>query len=80
MADEYDMDDLGELSISAVDADSVVVGISSENRSEVTLALGCDGSYYMLECSPAKARQIAASLLNKADSAEEGTVNARPNS
>lgn len=68
--DDYEMDDLGELSISAIDADSVVVGICAENRSEVTLALGCGGSYYMLECSPARARQIAASLLNKADSAE----------
>lgn len=74
MADDYDMEDLGELSIRAVEADSVVVGISSDNRCEVTLALGFDGNYYMLECSPARARQIAASLLNKADSADQASA------
>ena len=68
---------MGECSISdAVDANKIIVGVSRDNTGGVILALGRDGLaegtelWLVLECPPGQARQIAASLLNKADSVE----------
>ena len=64
--------EMGALSLSIVEADRVIVGILEESQDRVALALGNDanGNYYLLQLPPAKARQLAASLLNKSDSIE----------
>lgn len=62
---------LGALTLNVVDARHIVIGILEQTPGVIALALG-DGEdhYLLLECDPARARQIAASLLNKADSVE----------
>lgn len=66
--DEFES--LGAISLKVTNADRVVVGILADTPDNVALALGCNEDYLLLECPPSKARQIAASLLNKADSIE----------
>lgn len=67
---------MGQMTLSVVEARRVVIGVVEQGHRSgaraVALALGDPhGNYFMLECPPARARQIAASLLNKADSVEE---------
>lgn len=63
--------EMGAVTLNVVEADRVIVGVLEESPDTVALAVGCDeSSYYLLECPPARARQIAASLLNKADRVE----------
>jgi hypothetical protein len=64
--------EMGSLSLSIIDADRLIVGILEERRDRVALALGngSDDTYYVLKLPPARARQLAASLLNKSDSIE----------
>ena len=62
-----DWEDLGAVSLSASPADRIVVGILEDSPDNVAIALG----YGVGECSPSKARQIAASLLNKSDAVDE---------
>lgn len=61
---------LGAIRLQVTSADRIIVGVLEESPTHVALALGRDDEYYLLECPPPKARQIAASLLNKADSIE----------
>lgn len=64
-------EEMGAVTLKVVEADRVVVGILEDSPDKVALAIGCDESnYYLLDCPPARARQIAASLLNKADRVE----------
>lgn len=65
-----DFENLGAISLQTATADRVVVGVLEDSPDMVALALGCQEDYLLLECPPSKARQIAASLLNKADSIE----------
>lgn len=63
--------DMGSLTLKIVEADRVIVGILEHSPDHIALAIGRDGQdYYLLECPPWRARQIAASLLNKADKVE----------
>lgn len=64
--------EMGAISLSFTDADRVIVGILEERQDRVALALGndADATYYLLQLSPHRARQLAASLLNRADSIE----------
>ena len=64
--------EMGAISLNVTDADRIIVGVSEQSRDKVALALGNgeENKYYMMECPPSRARQIAASLLNKADSVE----------
>jgi hypothetical protein len=59
----------GALSLRILQADKVIVGVLEDSPGMVALALGVENAenYYLLDCSPAKARKIAASLMNKAD-------------
>jgi hypothetical protein len=59
----------GALSLRILQADKVIVGVLEDYPGMVALALGVDSmeNYYLLECSPTKARKVAASLMNKAD-------------
>ena len=67
-----DWENLGAVSLSASPADRVVVGILEDSPDNVAIALGYGvGEFILLECSPSKARQIAASLLNKSDVVDE---------
>lgn len=63
-------EDLGAVTLRVLSADKIIVGILEESPDKVALAMGMQSSseYYLIECEPSKARQIAASLLNKADS------------
>lgn len=65
-----DFEVLGNLRLQVVSADRIVVGVLADSPGNIALALGFEESYLLLECPPSKARQIAASLLNKADSIE----------
>ena len=64
--------EMGAISLNIIDADRLIVGILEENRNRVALALGTGtgDTYYVLQLPPARARQLAASLLNKSDSIE----------
>jgi hypothetical protein len=67
-----DWEDLGAISLSVQPADRIVVGILEDSPDNVAVALGFgQGEFILLECAPSKARQIAASLLNKSDSIDE---------
>ena len=67
-----DWEDLGAVSLSTTPADRIVVGVLEDSPDNVAIALGFgEGDFILLECSPSKARQIAASLLNKSDSIDE---------
>lgn len=71
MRETSDFIDMGSITLKIADADRVIVGILQDSPDRVALAVGrSDDDYYLLSCPPARARQIAASLLNKADSAE----------
>ena len=65
-----DFEQLGAISLTVTAADRIIVGVLEDSPDTVALALGSKDNYLLLECPPAKARQIAASLLNKADSVE----------
>lgn len=67
---DHDFLSVGSLSLSVTTADQVVVGLLGDTPGVVGLALGCSGEFVMVECDPARARKIAASLLNKADAVE----------
>ena len=60
---------MGSLELRVVEADQIIVGVLEDAPDKVAIALGWDGveKYMLLECPPQRARQIAASLLNKAD-------------
>lgn len=64
--------EMGAISLNIIDADRLIVGILDESRDRVALALGAGANdkYYVLQLPPARARQLAASLLNKSDSIE----------
>ena len=69
MNDEFDS--VGEVELRVISADRIIVGLLEDERASVALTLGYgEDSYVMLECAPWRARQIAASLLNKADAIE----------
>lgn len=67
-------EDLGAVSIKVVNADKIIVGILEDSPEMIALAVGISvdseerPDFYLVECDPPRARQIAASLLNKADS------------
>jgi hypothetical protein len=61
-------EEVGALELKVTNADRVIVGILEDSPDSIALALGYGGDFVMLECEPSRARQIAASLLNKADS------------
>jgi hypothetical protein len=64
--------EMGAISLNIIDADRVIVGITEVAPDRVALALGNDteNQYYLLQLAPERARQLAASLLNKSDSIE----------
>jgi hypothetical protein len=64
--------EMGAISLNIVDSDRVIVGVLADTPDRVALALGNDanGNYYLLQLTPERARQLAASLLNKSDSVE----------
>lgn len=63
---------LGAVNLNIIEANRIVVGVLEDTPDHVALALGHEGAdlYLLMECSPVRARQIAASLMNKADSVE----------
>jgi hypothetical protein len=64
--------EMGAISLNIIDSDRVIVGVLADSPDRVALALGNDAtdSYYLLQLTPERARQLAASLLNKSDSVE----------
>jgi hypothetical protein len=64
--------EMGAISLNIIDSDRVIVGVLADTPDRVALALGNDAadSYYLLQLTPERARQLAASLLNKSDSVE----------
>ena len=64
--------EMGAIALNIVEADRVIVGILGESPERIALALGSDaaGSHYLIQLPPSRARQLAASLLNKSDSVE----------
>ena len=64
--------EMGAMSLNIVEADRVIIGVLEDSPDRVALALGNDAAarYYLLQLPPARARQLAASLLNKSDSIE----------
>ena len=63
---------LGALTLSVTDANRIIIGVLQHSPNIVALALGRDDGeeFFLMECEPWRARQIAASLMNKADSIE----------
>ena len=68
--DVSDFLDVGAMSVRAAYADRIIVGVLQDFPNTIALTLGFGEDFAMMECTPARARQIAASLLNKADAIE----------
>ena len=71
-----DFEDLGAVSLNVVNAERLIIGILEDSPDTIALAVGLPPGngkrpeYFLIECDPSRARQIAASLLNKADSVD----------